>query len=229
MSTQATSGRPRPRLPGGGRFSWLYRVPRAADTLDVRATSAPHPPSWWGGGALVRAEDNLADEAPQTSRLETLDDVVAQVMARQRAVRLSGLRGAARGVVAAQLVRAHGERPVLVLVPNAKAGDAFLDDLRAALGEAAQGGRVRPFPRHDTQPYERFSPQPFLVAQRMDVLYRWLASPKPGNGAAAMREPAPVVVAPWTALALRVPPREAVRARSVHLEVGQTLDRDALV
>jgi len=101
--------------------------------------------------------------------------------------------------------------------------------LRAALGEPEEGGRVREFPRHDTQPYERFSPQPFLVAQRMDVLYRWLASPKPGNGAAAMREPAPVVVAPWTALALRVPPRETVRARSVHLEVGQTLDRDALV
>ena len=175
------------------------------------------------------AEGKLADEAPQTIRLETLDDVVAQLMARQGTVRLSGLRGAARGVVAAQLVRAHGERPVLVLVPNAKASDAFLDDLRAALGEAAQGGRVRPFPRHDTQPYERFSPQPFLVAQRMDVLYRWLASPEPGNGAAAMREPAPVVVAPWTALALRVPPRETVRARSVHLEVGQTLDRDALV
>jgi transcription-repair coupling factor (superfamily II helicase) len=171
----------------------------------------------------------LADEAPQTSRLETLDDVVAQVMDRQGVVRLTGLRGAARGVVAAQLVQAHGERPVLALVPTAKAGDAFLDDLRAALGEAAHGGRVRPFPRHDTQPYERFSPQPFLVAQRMDVLYRWLASPKPEDGAAAMREPAPVVVAPWTALALRVPPREAVRARSVHLEVGQTLDRDALI
>ena len=61
----------------------------------------------------------MADEAPQTSRLETLDDVVARVMARQSTVRLSGLRGAARGVFAAQLVRAHGERPVLVLVNGA--------------------------------------------------------------------------------------------------------------
>jgi transcription-repair coupling factor (superfamily II helicase) len=135
---------------------------------------------------------------------------------------------------------------VLVIVPSAKAGDAFVGDLRAALGEPGEGGRVRAFPRHDTQPYERFSPQPFLVAQRMDVLYRWLATPAPAGArlrspsarcAAASRpcpgnpmpEPAPVVVAPWTALALRVPSRDDVRARSVHLEVGQTIDRDALV
>jgi transcription-repair coupling factor (superfamily II helicase) len=144
-------------------------------------------------------------------------------------VRLTGLRGAARGVVAAHLVRAHGDRPVLVLVPTAKAADLFLDDLSAALGEPPEGERVRAFPRHDTQPYERFSPQPFLVAQRMDVLYRWLASARPEADAIASPDPAPVVVATWTALAARVPSRESVRSRSVHLEVGQTIDRDALV
>ncbi|MFQ5416922.1 MAG: transcription-repair coupling factor [Myxococcota bacterium] len=129
----------------------------------------------------------------------------------------------------AHLVRVHGERPVLFVAANAKAADALSADLRAALGEPEQGGRVRFFPRHDTHPYERFSPQPFVVAQRMDVLYRWLASPVPRDGIAAASEPAPVVVAPWTALAARVPSRDSVRARSVHLEVGQTIDRDALV
>ncbi len=162
----------------------------------------------------------------ERTRLETLDDVVARVMRRTGVVRLTGLRGAARAVAAAHLVRAHGERPALVLVPTAKSSDGFVADLRAALGEGDADGRVRLFPRHDTQPYERFSPQPFLVAQRMDVLYRWLATPPPG---APAPEPAPVVVAPWTALALRVPSRDDVRARSVHLEVGQTIDRDALV
>ena len=152
---------------------------------------------------------------------------------------------------------------MLVLVPTSKDADRFLEDLRATLGEPAVGGRVRMFPRHDTQPYERFSPQPFLVAQRMDVLYRWLS--QGGSGAqrsqrqrsasvevgpeadfappssegerrrpAGIRtlvspDPAPVVVATWTALASRVPTRESVRARSIHLEVGQTIDRDALV
>jgi transcription-repair coupling factor (superfamily II helicase) len=158
--------------------------------------------------------------------LRDLAGVVARVLQRARPVVLSGLRGAARALVAAHLARAHGDRPVLVLVPSAKAADAFEADLRAALGEPAEGGRVRGFPRHDTHPYERFSPQPFLVAQRMDVLYRWLASAQP---AAVSAEPAPVVVASWSALAVRVPAREALRARTVHLEVGQSIDRDALV
>jgi transcription-repair coupling factor (superfamily II helicase) len=175
----------------------------------------------------VRAEAHLGDG------VRDLKDVIERVMARTGPLRLTGLRGAARAVMVAQLARAHGDRPVLVLVPNAKAADAFIEDLRAALGKAAD--RVRAFPRHDTQTYDRFSPQPFIVAQRMDVLYRWISSARApetlANGARAVAssEPAPVVVATWTALAARVPSRDAVRARSVHLEVGQTLDRDALV
>jgi transcription-repair coupling factor (superfamily II helicase) len=147
--------------------------------------------------------------------------VVDAVLAREGPVRLTGLRGAAHAALGARLVRGHGARPALFLAPHAKAADALVEDLRVMLGEPPpeEGGRVRPFPRPDTLPYDRFSPQPFVVAQRMDVLYRWMAG----------GEEPPVVVAPWTSLAIRVPTREAVRARSVHLEVGQTTDRDALV
>jgi transcription-repair coupling factor (superfamily II helicase) len=174
-------------------------------------------------------------------RETALDRVVERVMARSGALRLTGLRGAARAVLVAHLARAQGERPLLVVVPSSKACDAFVEDLRAVLGEP-EDGRVRPFPRHDTHPYERFSPQPFVVTQRMDVLYRLLASAGPRPAATQGRpgrlareaprswvEPAPVVVTPWTALAVRVPSREALRARSVHLEVGLGVDRDALV
>jgi transcription-repair coupling factor (superfamily II helicase) len=158
---------------------------------------------------------------------DSLERVVTQVMERSRPVRLTGLRGASRAVVGARLAMAHGDAPVLFLTANAKAADALLDDLRTCLGEREDARRTRPFPRHDTIPYDRFSPQPFVVAQRMDVLYRWLAAA--GAPGAPRQEPAPIVVAPWTALALRVPSREAVRARSIHLEVAQTVDRDALV
>src|SRR5438034_5289131 len=151
-------------------------------------------------------------------------EIAAALLEHRRAVRIAGLRGAARAVWVAQLARAHGDRPLLVIVPNAKAGDAFVADLACALGEVPGSGRLRAFPRYDTQPYERFSPQPFVVAQRMDVLYRWLASATP----VSRNEPAPIVVAPWTALAPRVPTREFVRGRTVHLELGQTIDRDAL-
>ena len=172
---------------------------------------------------------------------ESLTDAAARLVARERTTRVIGLRGAARAVAVAHLAAVHGERPLLVVVPTAKDADAFFADLACALGLGDDSGRLRPFPRYDTQPYERFSPQPFVVAQRMDVLYRWLASPAPierspqaaegrAQRAAGERSRAgPIVVAPWTALAPRVPTRDFVRGRSVHLEVGQTIDRDALV
>jgi transcription-repair coupling factor (superfamily II helicase) len=161
------------------------------------------------------------------TRSDSLDRVVAEVQERTKPLRLTGLRGASRAVVGARLAMAHGDAPVLFLAANAKAADALLDDLRTCLGEREDHRRTRPFPRHDTLPYDRFSPQPFVIAQRMDVLYRWLAAA--GAPGAARSQPGPIVVAPWTALAVRVPSREAVRARSIHLEVAQTVDRDALV
>jgi len=149
-----------------------------------------------------------------------LEELLERVLARSGPVRATGLRGAARALVAARLARASAPAPTLVLAPDAKGADALLDDLIAFTGEPPpeEGGKVRAFPRPDTLPYDRHSPQPFVVAQRMDALYRLLA------------EPAELVlVAPITALALRVPSRAAVRGRTVHLEVGQTIDRDALV
>jgi len=117
----------------------------------------------------------------------SLEQIARRVTAREGAVRLTGLRGAARAVAAAELVRAHGERPLVFLTPSAKSADALSADLRSALGgEGALAERVRAFPRHDTLPYERFSPQPFVVAQRMAVLYRWLADP--GRAGSARRE-----------------------------------------
>jgi transcription-repair coupling factor (superfamily II helicase) len=115
-----------------------------------------------------------------------------------------------------------------VLAADSKRADVLQEDLRAALGEppADQGGRVRAFPRPDTAPYDRFSPQAFVTAQRMDVLYRLLASTEPPEGAEAAAPP--VVVAPWTALAQRVPARSAVRARSLHVAAGAEVERDAL-
>ncbi len=150
----------------------------------------------------------------------TLDELVTRARERTGAVRATGLRGAARSLAAAHLIGAHAPAPALVLTPDAKSADALLEDLRAFLGEPSpeDGGRVRPFPRPDTLPYDRHSPQPFLVAQRMDALYRLLAAPADL-----------VLVAPITVLALRVPTRAVVRARTVHLEVGQTIDRDALL
>jgi transcription-repair coupling factor (superfamily II helicase) len=165
------------------------------------------------------------ENTPLTAAVRSLDDLLSRVLARKGAVRLTGLRGSARAWAGAELVRAlwqqAGEaRSALFVTPDAKSADALAEDLRVLLGEppAEEGGRVRPFPRHDTLPYDRFSPQPFVVAQRMDVLHRWAS----GDGDA-------VVVAPITSLALRVPSRAALRARTLDVAVGQWLDREELV
>jgi transcription-repair coupling factor (superfamily II helicase) len=161
---------------------------------------------------------------------DALKSLAGQLMGHGAPVRVTGLRGAARAVMVAELVRAHGDAPVLILGPSAKSCDELSDDLRSVLGERSDAPRLHAFPRHDTLPYDRFSPQPFVVAQRMDVLYRWMALQE-GNRRRALdgEEPAPVVVSDWTALAVRVPTRSALRARTVEIAVGETLDRDALV
>ena len=176
--------------------------------------------------------------ARRTARTRSAIGVIAKQAVKLEAERppqrITGLRGAAKAVVAAELIRAHSDRPVLLLTASAKTADAWQAELTTLLGVGTPGDgqnaeRLVPYPRHDTLPYERFSPQPFLTAARMAMLYRWLAS---AQASAARREEAalaPVTIAPATALGLRVPAPEALRSRTVHLEVGQTVDRDALI
>ncbi len=152
---------------------------------------------------------------------ERLGALATRLVDRKAPVRLTGLRGATQAVAAGQLISAHADRPALVVTAGAKETDQWVRDLCSVLGEPPPeaGGRVRPLPHPDTPPYDRFSPQPFVVAQRMDVLHRL----------AAGGDNAPVIVAPWTALAFRVPARTAVRTASFRLACGDEIDRDGLV
>ena len=156
------------------------------------------------------------------SKGQSLDQIKARVRKRKTAVRISGLRGASHALLAAELIRDQGKRPVLLLTPNSRAADALAEDLRLCLGEPEDQTRVFAYPRHDTLPYERFSPQPFVIAQRMAVLFRLLEC-------FDVSRESPIVVAPYSALLLFVPSRERVRSFTLQLEVGQTTDRDALI
>ncbi|MEZ4332221.1 MAG: transcription-repair coupling factor [Myxococcota bacterium] len=138
--------------------------------------------------------------------------------------RVTGLRGAAVRVAAAHLIRAHGDRPVLYVTADSRAADAARDALRGLLGEREDESRLRGFPRHDTLPFDRFSPQPFVVAQRMAVLHRLVAgAPERPD------DPAPIVVAPASALSLRIPTRTQLLASTVRIAIGESLERDELV
>jgi transcription-repair coupling factor (superfamily II helicase) len=219
------------------------RVERIRGPLSCRLVRAPCPRAR-GGGAFCIPGSKAVPTAPPTR----LAELARRLAARTAPVRVGGLRGGARAAVIARLVEAHPGAPALVLTAGAKETDRLVADLGAALGEG-EGGRVRPFPHPDALPYDRFSPQPLVVAQRMDVLHRlanwgrrdWRRESStpdaggvdPGPGAPgdprAGAEPPPVIVAPWSALAWRVPSREAVREATVRVARGDRVDRDALV
>jgi transcription-repair coupling factor (superfamily II helicase) len=149
--------------------------------------------------------------------------------------RLTGLRGSAHRVAASHLIRSHGERPVLYVTPHSRASDSAIAALRGLLGERVDQTRLLAFPRHDSLPFDRFSPQPFLVCQRMAVLHRLLecraggGSDIPGSGLPEAGAPAPIVVASRAALALRLPSRARLQAATRRVSVGDSIDRDLLV
>jgi transcription-repair coupling factor (superfamily II helicase) len=151
------------------------------------------------------------------------DRLVREQRASAQLTRLTGLRGAANRVAASHLIRANGDRPVLYVTPDSRAADAAALALRGMLGEREDTTRIRAFPRHDTLPFDRFSPQPFLVSQRMEVLHRL------DEGRLDQDEAGPIIIAPRSALARRVPTRQKLRASTERISVGESIDRDSLV
>lgn len=161
--------------------------------------------------------------ARKSKKRSPLRELATQIQGRSHPVRLTGLKGSSSSVVAAELIRAHEDQPVLILASSAKKTDALVDDLRSVLGTDIADERLCSFPRHDTLPYDRFSPQPFLITQRMNVLARWItyaSEPKE-----ARLTPPPIVVADWTALSVRIPTRALLKQHMRLLRVGENLDR----
>ncbi|MFQ5697075.1 MAG: transcription-repair coupling factor [Myxococcota bacterium] len=142
-------------------------------------------------------------------------DFVDQALGRDRALHLARVRASAGALVAARLRDEH-PGPLLVISPTSKRATRFAADLRTF----SPGTAVSVFPRHDTPPYDRFSPHPEIAARRMSLLYQMLAA----DAATPL-----TLVASWSALLRRVLPQSELRARVTHLERGQTLDRSALL
>jgi len=144
-------------------------------------------------------------------------------------VRLTGLRGGAKATLAARLIAEHPGSSVLwVAATSAGAGRAF-EDLRTVLGlpeerSTEESNPIRLFPSYDTPPFDRFSPQPFVVVQRMGTLYTWLTA-----AGEPRRQRPQLTVCPAHALLLPVPTPEWMRTHTVHFEIGQHFDRDTML
>jgi len=107
--------------------------------------------------------------------------------------------------------RAHGKPLLLVAADNHSAWQLGAD-LRTLL---AQSMPVITLPDWETLPYDRFSPHPDSISQRLAALHRL---PRLANG---------IVVVAVSTLMQRLAPLSHIAGRSFQLHVGQRLDMDA--
>ena len=102
----------------------------------------------------------------------------------------------------------------LLHVARDDAGLARLADLLAYFSPHAE---ILRFPAWDCLPYDRVSPNPVIVSERVATLARLVE--KPAAGA-----PRRIVLTTVNALVQRVPPRRPSRAPSLSVKVGESLD-----
>jgi len=126
-------------------------------------------------------------------------------------VRWGQLYGSAAALAIAEAAR-RAPGPLLVIAEAARA----LDRLQAELHFFADAEfPILPFPDWETLPYDRFSPHPDIVSQRLAVLYEL---PTLGKG---------VVIATLETLLQRLPPPSYIESHTLLLAKGDRLPREA--
>lgn len=175
-------------------------------------------------GALASPEQDARDVLPAILPPEGVVAVklasVAQLVATQRRVDVSGARGCATSMLGAAL--AARERVVLLtsdLDAARRAADEVGFFLRADTTEAEETGEgdVLVFAANDTSPYADVNPDRRAAMGRMAALAHL-----------AMGRPWRVLVVPAAGLARKVVPRAVVRAHTYAIAVEEELDRDEL-
>ncbi|MDE3017047.1 MAG: transcription-repair coupling factor, partial [Pseudomonadota bacterium] len=142
---------------------------------------------------------------------------------------LSGVPAAAEPLALAELLAGkYGSAPKTIL--HIAASDRALGMMEAALSFFAPGAEILRFPAWDCLPYDRASPLPSLMADRIRTLatltkYSPLPTPLPQAGAGEQR----IILTTASAVLQKLPPRGILREAAFPLERNRPLDRDALV
>jgi transcription-repair coupling factor (superfamily II helicase) len=124
------------------------------------------------------------------------------------------LYGSAQGLAIAEAARA-ASGPIMVVTQDAPAAMRLEQELLFYTG-ADERCPILNFPDWETLPYDHFSPHQEIISQRLTTLSR-LGEMKQG-----------VLIVPVTTLMLRVVPQDYLQAHSLLMDVGQTLDIEAL-
>src|SRR6185437_14611473 len=131
------------------------------------------------------------------------------------AVTVTPVFGAPEGWDAFLLARRRGEFACPVL--HVTRDDARMARLAEALGFVAPEAEILRFPAWDCLPYDRVSPNPALVSERIATLARLLEKPTGPR----------IVLTTVNALVQRVPPRSAFSGASMEIKVnGQVKPED---
>jgi transcription-repair coupling factor (superfamily II helicase) len=130
---------------------------------------------------------------------------------------IAGLPEGADSLVLAEIARTTGGQDIVHVARDGQRLERLQDGLRFFAPER----EVLVFPAWDCLPYDRLSPHPDVVAERLETLARLAAPRKPG---AAAR----VILASVGAVLQRVPPRSLYAEAATLLRKGQMLDVDWL-
>src|SRR5271170_1603661 len=139
---------------------------------------------------------------------------------------LFGVPSGAEALVLAELLAGRlGKKPETII--HIAVNDRNMDMLAQALGFFAPDAEILRFPAWDCMPYDRTSPMPQLMAERMRTLAA-LATPSPTlppNGGGGQR----IILTTASAIVQKLPPRSVMQHVVFALRKGEALKRDALM
>src|SRR5262245_44292927 len=180
-----------------------------------------------GDGAGADAGGLRSTRVPAYARLQARGGLMAkspaELLVPGRALTLSGVADGAEGLIVADLARAVAARPnapATSLVVICRDGPRMAQ-LARALAFFAPEIEINEFPAWDCLPYDRVSPHPGIVAQRMTALSRLArlqGREKPG-----------IVLTTVNAALQRVPPRSLIGSQALSAAPGNMLAMDGVI
>ena len=142
-----------------------------------------------------------------------LADTLATIHRKAGRWTIAGLPEGADSLVLADLARTSGGQDILHVARDGQRLERLQDGLRFFAPER----EVLVFPAWDCLPYDRLSPHPDIVAERLTTLAKLAAARKPGA-------PGRIILASVGAALQKVPPRSLYADAAVVLRKGQTID-----
>jgi len=125
----------------------------------------------------------------------------------------SHLPPSSHGLVLAELYQ-RTKKPLLYIAVN----DAAMEQIRSELEFFAPKAEILSFPAWDVMPYDRISPKPAIMAERMGTLARLAAITKPY-----------ILLTTVSAVLQKLPPKKALAGSALNIRTGDKVKTENLI